>query len=113
MNDHKLLAINGTRDHLHVFIGYNPMQRIPDLLQDIKGSSSLWINQQNFIASRFSWQQGYGAFSHSRSQKDKVIKYIINQEAHHLNQSMAKEYKKMLEMCEVEYDEKYILQNVE
>ena len=82
-NNHKLIAINGTPNHLHVFVGYKPHQLIPDLLQDIKGGSSTWINKKGFIPGKFGWQAGYGAFSYSHSQIDSVIKYIMNQEEHH------------------------------
>ena len=80
-NKHKLIAINGIPNHIHVFIGYKPHQLIPDLLQDIKGSSSKWINKKRFVKGKF--RQVYGAFSFSHSQIDSVVKYIINQEQHH------------------------------
>jgi REP element-mobilizing transposase RayT len=62
-NKHKLIAINGMPNHLHVFVGYKPHQLIPGLLQDIKGSSSQWINSKDLVKGKFSWQEGYGAFS--------------------------------------------------
>ncbi|MEX2234940.1 MAG: IS200/IS605 family transposase [Cyclobacteriaceae bacterium] len=65
--NHKLLAINGMSDHVHIFFGMRPTQSLSDLMQDVKGSSSKWINGQNFIKSRFEWQEGYGAFSYSKS----------------------------------------------
>ncbi len=55
-NNHKLIAINGMPNHLHVFVGYKPHQLIRDLLQDIKGSSSTWINKKGFIQGKFGWQ---------------------------------------------------------
>ena len=75
---HKLIEINGMPNHIHVFIGYKPHQLIHDLLQDIKGSSSGWINQKGFIKGEFRWQESYGAFSYSHSHIDKVVKYILN-----------------------------------
>ncbi len=60
-NNHKLIAINGTANHLHVFIGYKPHQLIPGLLKDIKGGSSKWINEKGFVMGKFRWQTGYGA----------------------------------------------------
>ena len=81
--DHKLIAINGVPNHLHVFIGYKPHQLIPDLLQDIKGFSSKWINKQGFVKAKFRWQESYGAFSYSHSQIESVVKYIANQKEHH------------------------------
>ena len=82
-NNHKLLAINGMPDHVHILFGLRPAQSISDLLQDIKGSSSKWINEREFVRGRFSWQEGYGAFSYSKSQLKQVIQYIENQEDHH------------------------------
>jgi REP element-mobilizing transposase RayT len=73
-NKHKLIAINGMPDHIHILIGYKPHQLVPDLLQDIKGDSSTWINQRRSTGGRFRWQAGYGAFSYSHSQIDRVVK---------------------------------------
>ena len=111
-NKHKLIVINGTPNHIHVFIGYNPQQLIPDLLQDIKGSSSKWINDKKFINGKFSWQQGYGAFSYSHSQIDKVVKYIKNQEQHHRKKTFQEEYLELLKMFDISYDDKYILKDI-
>jgi len=109
---HKLIAINGMPNHLHVLVGYKPHQLIPDLLQDIKGSSSSWINERRFVRGKFRWQAGYGAFSYSHSQIDSVVKYIMNQEAHHKKKTFREEYIELLEHFNIEYDERYILQDV-
>lgn len=79
-NKHKLIAINGTANHIHIANGYKPHQLIPDLLQDIKGNSSKWINEKRLVKGKFNWQAGYGAFSFSDSHIDTVSQYIINQE---------------------------------
>ena len=107
-NNHKLLAINGMPDHLHIFIGMRPSQSISDLLQDIKGSSSKWINEKKFLKVKFEWQEGYGAFSYSKSHVENVIEYIQNQENHHKKESFRDEYLKFLKVFEIEYDERYI-----
>lgn len=112
-NDHKVLAINGMPDHLHVLIGMRPTQSLSDLLQDIKGSSSKWINQNHFVQGHFSWQEGYGAFSYSKSQISKVIHYINNQTEHHKNVSFLDEYIKMLKENEIQYDAKYLFSAIE
>jgi len=112
-NRHKLIAINGTSNHIHVFIGYKPHQLIPDLLQDIKGSSSKWINQKEFINGKFSWQAGYGAFSYSHSQIDSVVKYIINQKQHHKKKTFLDEYSELLDRFNIDYNNKYILKDIE
>ena len=107
-NNHKLLAINGMPDHLHIFIGMRPTQPISDLLQDIKGSSSKWINEKKFLKVKFEWQEGYGAFSYSKAHVKNVIEYIQNQESHHKKESFREEYLKFLKVFEIEYDEHYI-----
>jgi len=73
---HKVLAINGRPDHVHVFMGMRPNQSLSDLMQDVKGDSSKWINQKGFIKGHFSWQEGFGGFSYSKSHVDHVINYI-------------------------------------
>lgn len=108
-NGHKLIAINGVSDHIHVFFGMRPVQSLSDLMQDIKGSSSKWINEKKFIRDKFEWQEGYGAFSYSKSQASKVIAYVQNQEAHHRKITFLEEYRNFLEKFEVAYDERYII----
>jgi putative transposase len=107
-NNHKLLAINGMPDHLHLFFGMRPNQSISDLLQDIKGGSSKWINDRKFTKNRFEWQEGYGAFSYSKSQTSTVIAYIQNQEMHHQQKTFIEEYKELLEEFNIDFDERYI-----
>ncbi len=99
-------------NHVHVFIGYKPHQLIPDLLQDIKGSSSTWINKKGFINGKFNWQEGYGAFSYSHSHIDRVVKYILNQEQHHKKKTFREEYMELLTKFEINYDERYILNDI-
>ncbi len=108
---HKLLIINGVADHMHILIGYRPHQSLSELLQDIKGDSSRWINENNLTQSNFSWQQGYGAFSYSHSHLLQVINYIKNQENHHKKIPFMDEYKLFLKTYEVEFDERYILKD--
>ena len=105
---HKLLAINYMPDHVHIFIGYNPSQSLPDLLRDIKANSSKFINEKKWMPGKFKWQEGYGAFSYSHSQINDVIQYINNQEEHHRKTKFRDEYQKLLEIYEVEYDTKYL-----
>jgi REP element-mobilizing transposase RayT len=105
---HKMLAINNMPDHLHFFVGLNPAQSISDMLRHIKGDSSEWINKEKLTKRKFNWQDGYGAFSNSKSQIDSVVKYILNQKEHHKKTSFIEEYKAMLVKFGVEYDERYI-----
>jgi putative transposase len=108
-NNHKLLIINGVEDHIHILIGYRPHQSLSDLLQDIKGQSSKWINEKKFTRSKFNWQEGYSAFSYGQSQLPRVIKYILKQEEHHKKNSFMHEYKSFLKTYEIDFDERYIL----
>ena len=78
--DHKLLAINGMPDHIHIFFGMRPVQSLSDLMQEVKEDSSKWINQKKFIPDKFEWQQGFGAFSYSKSHVSRVIANVLNQE---------------------------------
>jgi REP element-mobilizing transposase RayT len=111
--NHKLIAINGMPDHVHVFVGYKPQQLIPELLQDIKGSSSFWINERHLVKGKFKWQEGYGAFSYSHAQIDRVVKYIMNQEQHHNKRTFAEEYVELLKKFKINYDEKYLLADIQ
>jgi putative transposase len=110
--NHKVLAINGMPDHIHIFVGLRPTQSLSELMKDIKGDSSKWINQKGFVQGKFSWQEGYGAFSYSKSQVDTVIEYIKNQERHHKSRTFLEEYREFLRKFEVEFDERYIFKDV-
>jgi len=105
---HKSIIINGYLDHIHILIGLNPNDKISDLIATIKRSSSLYINDKCFFNNKFHWQDGYGAFSYGKSQLKNVYKYIANQEEHHKVHTFRKEYLKLLEKFEIEYDEKYL-----
>ncbi|MDQ2718895.1 MAG: IS200/IS605 family transposase [Bacteroidota bacterium] len=107
-NDHKLLAINSVSDHLHLLIGLNPKQSISEIMRLVKGDSSEFVNKKGFTKRKFYWQEGYGAFSNSRSQIDSVIKYILNQKEHHHKKTFREEYLGMLKDYEVDYNDKYI-----
>jgi len=105
---HKLLSIGSMPDHIHILIGYNVNQLIPDLVEEIKTSSNIWIKDKKFSNFRFEWQKGYGAFTHSRSQISAVGDYIMAQEMHHKKKSFKTEYREILQKNGVEYDEKYL-----
>jgi putative transposase len=102
-NKHKLIAIGAMPDHIHIFIGYNVNQLIPDLVENIKTSSNAWIKDNQLSKFKFDWQKGYGAFSHSRSQLDTVVKYILNQEEHHKGVSFKEEYLDILKKNDIKY----------
>jgi len=103
-----MLAVNNVADHLHMFVGLNPAQSISDLMRLVKGDSSEWINNEKLTQGKFQWQEGYGAFSHSKSQIDKVVKYILNQQEHHKKTDFLAEYRQMLTSFDIVFEERYI-----
>jgi REP element-mobilizing transposase RayT len=104
----KLLAINGMPDHVHIFIGMKPSCCLSDLVREIKKASTDFIHENKLSKYRFNWQEGFGAFSYSRSDIDRVVKYILNQKEHHAKQKFRSEYKILLQEYEVAYEEKYL-----
>ncbi|MGN6394783.1 MAG: IS200/IS605 family transposase [Mucilaginibacter sp.] len=105
---HKMLAINNMPDHLHMFFGFRPNQSLADLMRIVKSESTKWINDKQFTPAVFNWQEGYGAFSYSRSHVQKVVEYVMNQEEHHRHKTFMEEYEQFLKQFEIEYDERYI-----
>ncbi|HPO65995.1 MAG TPA: IS200/IS605 family transposase [Bacteroidales bacterium] len=104
------LAVGGWKDHVHVFFELKPDIKISDLMRMVKASSSKWINEQGFLKGKFNWQEGYGAFSYSRSQRDNVINYIINQEMHHKSKTFREEYLELLRKFEIEYKDEFVFE---
>ncbi len=100
----KLIAIKNMPDHLHLLIGLRPDLSLSDLVRDVKAGSSKFIKEKRWVAGRFSWQQGFGAFSYSRSQLGTVIRYIENQQQHHAKKSFREEYIDLLEKFGVDHD---------
>ena len=99
-------------DHVHILVGFRSTQALSDLMQMVKQDSSKWINEKNFVNGKFSWQSGYGAFSYSKNQVPRVIKYIQDQELHHGKKSFLEEYEELLRIHEVEYDQRYIFKPI-
>ena len=112
-NGQKLIAINGMSDHVHILIGLKPAMVLSDLVSDIKADSSNFINKKKWVRRRFSWQEGYGAFSYGHSQLDTIIRYIQNQEQHHRRRSFKDEYLAWLKKFEIPFEEKYVFQFIE
>jgi REP element-mobilizing transposase RayT len=109
----KLIAIGGISDHLHILIGLRPDCEISKLVQEIKANSSRWVNQKRLVRGKFYWQEGFGAFSYSRSQLDEVISYIQEQEVRHKERTFKQEYLALLKRFDVEYDERYLFDWIE
>jgi len=112
-NGHKMLRINGMPDHIHIFIGYQPKQTIPNLVETIKTDSNHFIKRKKFSPFKFNWQAGYGAFSYGHSQIDAVVKYIMNQEEHHRKRTFREEYLDMLQKFEVEFKDEYLFEYID
>ncbi len=101
----KMLAINGIPNHIHFLIGMKPSCCLSDLVREVKKSSNEFINDNKLSKFKFNWQEGFGAFSYSHSQLDKVIAYIMNQKEHHKKKTFKEEYTDFLKQFNVEYDE--------
>ncbi len=104
----KMMQINGMPDHIHFLAGMKPDYCISDLVREIKKSTVDYIKENKLTKFNFNWQSGFGAFSVSHSQIDKVVKYIINQKEHHKKKSFKEEYLDFLKKYNVEYDERYV-----
>jgi putative transposase len=109
----KSIIVNGVGDHVHLFVGLKPIMAVSDLVRDVKNNSSNFINSKGWVRGRFSWQDGYGAFSYSHSQLDTIYQYILNQEHHHHKKTFKEEYLGMLKEFEIPYDEKYLFEWLE
>ncbi|MEN8250567.1 MAG: IS200/IS605 family transposase [Bacteroidota bacterium] len=107
-NGHKLITIGSMPDHIHIFIGYNVNQTIPNIVEQIKTSSNHWIQKNKLTRFKFNWQTGYGAFTHSHLQIDVVAKYVLNQEEHHKKTTFKEEYMELLKEFEIEYKDEYV-----
>ena len=110
---HKALSIGGMSDHVHILFGFRQTQSLSSLIQEVKRDSSEWINQNKFVKGKFAWQEGYGAFSYSKSHIQHVANYIENQEIHHKKKSFVEEYKKILIDFGIEFDRRYIFHEIE
>ena len=109
---HKMLQINGMPDHIHCLFGMRPVQALSDLMQQVKQDSSKWINQNKLVKDRFSWQEGYGAFSYSKSQLPRVIQYIKNQQIHHQTRTFGEEYRTLLETHGIPYNLQFVFHTI-
>ena len=106
-----MIAINSMPDHIHILVGLNPNQAISSLIQNAKTQNCKWIKAQRFCKS-FAWQEGYGAFSYSKSHVPAVIDYIEKQESHHQKHTFLEEYKRMLVAFGIDYNEQYIFKEL-
>ena len=112
---HKLIAINGMPDHVHILMGMKPTMSLSDLVREIKANSSRFINEKRFVKGKFEWQNGFGAFSCGHSQLDTIINYIKRQEEHHTTKKISfnEEYLEFLQSYEIDYNKEYLFEEVE
>ena len=106
----KSLAVNGMPDHVHMLVGLKPAMRIDELVRDIKNNATNFINDKGWIRQKFSWQEGYGAFSCSHSSFGNVIDYIKDQKARHQRRTFKEEYNRLLNKFEIPFEEKYLFE---
>ena len=104
----KLLSAGDMYDHIHLYASLPSTLSIADFVNAVKSNSSRWIHQNYRNARAFAWQEGYGAFSVSKSEEEKVIKYVRNQESHHRKRTFQEEFVALLDRHGIEYDERYL-----
>jgi putative transposase len=104
-----LYRINGMEDHLHILTHIHTTMSVAALIKDIKLASSDFIYREGIFPKFKGWQDGYGAFSESIKAKERLMKYIKNQEDHHKKVTFLKEYQTLLEEYEIKFDPKYLL----
>ncbi|HYE60828.1 MAG TPA: IS200/IS605 family transposase [Phycisphaerales bacterium] len=102
------LNINGVDDHVHMYIRWRPDVCISDLMRVVKSRSSAWVHDEFPRLSRFAWQEGYAAFTVSKSQEPAVMRYIDTQAEHHQKMDFRTEYLQLLRAHDCEFDERYV-----
>ena len=100
-----VIAAGGTANHLHLLILLPQTITLAKAMQDLKANTSRWLGE---TCRAFEWQQGYGAFSVSQSQRETVAAYIANQEEHHRTRSFEEEFTALLEKSGIPYDARYV-----
>ncbi|MCC7028587.1 MAG: IS200/IS605 family transposase [Saprospiraceae bacterium] len=108
----KTIIVNGVEDHVHCFVGLKPATSVSELMKIVKAKSSKYINDHSLTRERFEWQTGFGVFSYSQIDIERVFKYIQNQEEHHRSKKFKEEYLELLKEYQVEYDEQYLFEDL-
>ena len=104
-----LHRIGAVEDHLHILTSLHPCQRLADLVRDIKANTSRWIREERVFPDFIGWQDGYGAFTHSRRDRETLINYIKGQREHHRRLSFEEELKELLEEAGIEFNERFLV----
>ncbi|MFN8277474.1 MAG: IS200/IS605 family transposase [Chitinophagales bacterium] len=110
-NQCKPYAIYCNPDHTHLFVGMHPTMAPSKLIEYVKCASSSWLNKTSYLPGKFSWQDGYAAFTYSQSHIHRVVQYILNQRKHHQSQSFRDEYQLFLQKFDVKYDDRFLFDN--
>ncbi len=97
--------VNGMPDHIHLLFLQNPKMAVADIVKQVKGNTSHWINEQDLIPEKFAWQTGYAAYSVSESQLEKVFQYINRQKEHHKTKLFAIEYDEFIALHRLQKEE--------
>lgn len=108
----KNLIVNGIEDHVHCFFSLKPSISVSEVMKNTKAKSSKWLNESGYLPNRFEWQRGFGCFTYSKSHVDRVFRYIQNQEAHHKKETFKSEYMELLAKYEVEFDLRYLFEDL-
>ena len=108
--DQKPMIINGMPDHIHILVGFSPNISLSDLVRDIKSNTTNYINKNKLTPGKFMWQRGFGGFTYGKSQIPRVIKYINDQEKHHMKRTFREEYLELLNKFEIEFENKYLFE---
>jgi putative transposase len=103
-----LYAINGVEDHVHLYLRWRTDRTLADLMMNVKARSSKWVHETFPDLRRFAWQEGYGAFTVSKSQESAVKSYIAGQREHHAKEDFKTEFLRMLRLHEIEFEEQYV-----
>ena len=109
----KMLAVHCMPDHTHLFVGFKPTMSISDFVKEIKVESNEFIHFKKWTRLKFSWQEGYGAFSYSHSHIDTVVNYVMNQELHHQKKTFKQEYLELLKKFEIPFEERFLFEFID
>lgn len=104
----KLLIANGMSDHVHLLVQLKPSILLADFVRDVKANTSKWLNEEKLKLKKFGWQDGYSAFTVSKSQIEKVFEYIRDQKEHHRSVDHLAELKLLLTRHEISFEERYL-----
>ena len=107
----KLYEIGGIEDHIHIVFQLHPSVSLSSLVKDIKIASNLYIKKNQLFKNFTGWQEGYGAFTYSIKDKERLINYVKNQEKHHGMNTYIMEYKELLNENDIDFEEKYLNKN--